>query len=150
MANIQLLLDKETIRDLRTTWGEALDNKNWEQFRSIFTPEIDTDFTAWGVPAQRITREHFVGMFSTQSFKRAELITQHLYTNFRIHIDQDTATSICNFQGHHHIPNFEGGDHYCLHGEYTDHLIRTPQGWKIAGIKLRVFFHTGNQNILTY
>jgi hypothetical protein len=147
-AQLQELMDKEAIRDIRTQWGEALDNKNWAQFESLFTDEIDTDFTAWGIPPQVIPKAYFVGMFSQKSFRRAELITQHLYTNFRISIEKDTATSVCNFIGQHYIPNFEGGEEYCLRGEYTDGLVRTPEGWKINKLKLRQFFATGNAALL--
>jgi hypothetical protein len=146
---LQELLDKEAIRDIRYQWGEALDNKNWAQFESLFTDEIDTDFTAWGIPPQRIPKAYFVAMFSQQSFKRADLITQHLYTNFRISIENDTATCVCNFMGQHFIPNFEGGEEYCLRGEYTDGLVKTKDGWKINKLKYRQFYATGNAALLT-
>jgi SnoaL-like domain len=147
-AQLKELLDKEAIRDIRSRWGEALDNKNWAQFESLFTDDIDTDFTAWGIPPQKISKSNFVAMFSQQSFRNAALITQHLYANFRITIENDTATSVCNFIGQHHIPNFEGGAEYILKGEYTDGLIKTKEGWKINKLTFRQFYATGNAAIL--
>jgi SnoaL-like domain len=147
-TKVQEIVDKMAIQEVRTKWGQALDNKNWAQFNSLFADETDTDFTAWGVAPQRVSKEYLVAMFSQQSFRRTDLITQHLYTNFSITIDADSATSVCNFLGQHFIPNFEGGEEYCLRGEYTDGLIRTADGWKINRLKLRIFYQTGNQAIL--
>jgi hypothetical protein len=57
------LLEKEAIRDIRTKWDEALDSKNWVQFVSLLTDEIDTDFSDWGMEPQIVTKSILVQCF---------------------------------------------------------------------------------------
>jgi hypothetical protein len=146
---IQYLLDKEAIQQIRFQWGEALDLKNWAQFEGLFTEVIETDFRVWGIEPQPVPKAYFVSMFAQGSFRHEDLKTQHIYSNFRIDIDGDNATSVCNFLGQHHILNFEGGEDYCLRGEYSDGLIRTDEGWKINRVSLKIFFQTGNIKIVS-
>jgi 3-phenylpropionate/cinnamic acid dioxygenase small subunit len=145
---IQQLWDIAAIQDLRNKFGEALDNKNWDLFGKLFADEVLTDWTAWGVPKQTMKKEDIVTMFSQGAFRRPELITEHLYTNFRITVDGDQATCVSNFLGQHFIPDFEGGSEFYLRGEYTDNLIRTIGGWAISSLRLRVFYTSGNPKLL--
>lgn len=145
---LQELLDKEAIRQIRYQFAEALDNKDWHLFETLFADEIDTDYTAWGIPVQKMEKSFLVAMFSKQAFRNAELVTEHLYSNFRITIEQDKAICVSNFLGQHYIANFEGGEEFYLRGEYTDQLVKTKQGWKLSGLKLRIFYMSGNPKIL--
>jgi SnoaL-like domain len=148
LQQIELIKDRYAIEQIRYKWGEALDHKNWELFDSLFADDIDTDFTAWGFPVQSIKKTDLVNIFRYGPFKNEQLKTQHIYTNFRIEIKEDKATSVCNFIGQHFIENFEGGNEYCLHGAYTDGLVKTNEEWKINNLKLSIFFQTGNVKIL--
>ncbi len=145
---IQELYDKELIQQVRFKCAEALDSKNWELFKSLFTDTINTDFTEWGIPIQIIDKENFVSNFFQKNLSNPDLKTQHLFSNFRISINQNGATSVCNFVGNNFIENFIDGNEYCLHGEYTDTLTKTSNGWKIDELKFKLYYQTGNQKLL--
>ena len=142
------LYDKEAIQQVRFRWAEALDNRDWELFKSLFTDSIDTDFTDWGIAIQTVDKENFVLNFFKKNLSKPNLKTQHLFSNFRISINRNEASSVCNFVGNHFIENFPDGQEYCLHGEYIDTLIKTMSGWKISGIKFKLRYQTGNQKLL--
>jgi 3-phenylpropionate/cinnamic acid dioxygenase small subunit len=145
---IQVLHDRETIRDLFYRFAEALDNRDWALLTSLCHSEVDADFTAWGIPAGKIAQEQFVALFRA-SFWRPELITQHLYTNFRIDVQGDIAQVTFNFLGQHYTPHFSDGEEFFLRGEYSDTLLRSETGWKITGVRLRVFYTSGAGSMLT-
>ncbi len=145
---VQALWDKVAIQDLRYHFAEALDNKDWTLLASLFTDEVETDWTAWGIPRQTMAKADLVAIFSGGAFGRPELVTEHLYTNFRITLSGDRAISVSNFLGQHYTADFAGGSEFYLRGSYTDELARTDQGWKIRRFTLRVFYATGNPNLL--
>lgn len=147
VSTVDELLDREHIREVLFRFAEGLDNRDWQLLRSLCHETVDADFRAWGIPAQAMDRESFVGLFQA-SFWRPTLHTQHLYTNFRIVVSANTAQVVFNFLGQHYVPNFPAGEEFHLRGEYTDTLIRSITGWKISSVRLRVFYVSGAAQIL--
>ncbi|MBA2681894.1 MAG: nuclear transport factor 2 family protein [Ktedonobacteraceae bacterium] len=145
---LQELLDREAIKEVRGLLAQALDYKDWALFESLFLEEVEADFTAYGVPAQKVRREDLRGSYQ-HNLSREGLRTQHISSNFRITIDGDTARCISNFLAQHYIQGFEGGEEFFLRAEYTDQLTRTEGGWKISAIILsKLFYTSGNSGIL--
>ena len=145
---LQELLDREAIKEVRALLAQALDYKDWTLFESLFMEEVEADFTAYGVPAQKVRREDLRGSYQ-HNLSREGLRTQHISSNFRITIDGDTARCVSNFLAQHYIKEFEGGEEFFLRAEYTDQLIRIEAGWKISAITLsRLFYTSGNSAIL--
>lgn len=147
-STLQQLLDREAIKEVRAQLAQALDYQDWALFESLFTEEVEADFTAYSVPAQKITREALRQSYQ-HNLSREGLRTQHISSNFRITINGDTAQCISNFIGQHYIKGFEGGEEFFLRAEYTDQLTRTESGWKIHALTLTTLFYvTGNPAIL--
>jgi len=147
---LQELLDREAIKEVRALLAQALDYKDWALFESLFLEEVEADFTAYGVPAQRVRREDLRGSYQ-HSLSREGLRTQHISSNFRITVDGDgdTARCVSNFLAQHYIKGFEGGEEFFLRAEYTDQLILTDASWKISAITLsKLFYTSGNSAIL--
>ena len=147
-ATLQEFLDREEIKEVRAGLAQALDYQDWTLFESLFTEEVEADFTAYGVPAQKIPREALRQSYQ-HNLSREGLRTQHISSNFRITVNGNTAQCISNFIGQHYIKGFEGGEEFFLRAEYTDQLLRTEQGWKIHTLTLSQLFYTsGNPAIL--
>jgi len=144
---VQELLDREAIKEVRATFAQALDHKDWTLLESLFVEEVDTDFTAYGVPAQRVRREDVVKSYQ-HNLSREGLRTQHISSNFRITINGDTAHCRSNFLAQHYIQGFAGGDEFFLRAEYHDQLTRTAIGWKISALTFTMFYTSGNPAIL--
>ncbi len=101
--------------------------KDWTLLESLFLEEVETDFSSYGVPPQKVRREDLVQSYQ-HNLSREGLRTQHICSNFRITINDDTAHCISNFIGQHFIKEFEGGNEFYLRGEYHDQLTRTQTG----------------------
>ena len=145
---VQTLLDRDEIREIRAQFAWGLDTRDWDLVSSVFTEEVDVDLPALGAPSSRISRADLVALF--QHFfqrSRAEMGTQQLYGNVVIDLDGDTATSRSCFLGHHHVPGMVGGEDASLRATYHDRLVRTDEGWKIAGTTIEVQSIVGNAAI---
>ncbi|WP_156176332.1 nuclear transport factor 2 family protein [Hymenobacter terrenus] len=137
-------MENQIIQDLL---DQALDYQDWDLLQSLFAPTVQGDYSDYGMPAQTFTREQLIGIFQ-HSFSRPGLRTQHQSTNFRITLAGDRATSVSNFTGHHFIPGFAGGEEFTLYAEYTDELAKTDGRWLLHGVRLKVFYTSGNLQIL--
>ena len=144
---LQTVIDRIAIEEVRHRYAQALDTQNWEALPPLFTAQVSTDFSDFGMPPQTVPQEAFIASFR-QNLSRPGLRTQHVFSSFRIVVTGDTATSVSNFVGHHFLPGFEGGEEFTLRGEYTDTLVRTAQGWQMSGVACKLFFMTGNPNLL--
>jgi hypothetical protein len=145
---LQELLDREAIKEVRYKFAQALDYKDWTLLESLLLEEIDTDFTLWGIPPQRVSRADFINNFRYPQ-SREGLKTQHIFTNFRITVEGDSAICDSYLLAQHYIQGFEGGEEFFLRAEYNDKLVRTEAGWKLSRVKLAaIFYMSGNPNIL--
>ena len=146
---LQELLDREAIKEIRYNYAEGLDRQDWLLIENLLLEELDTDFTLWGLPSQRVSRTDFVNKFFKHSLSRVGLKTQHIFTNQRITIEGDRAICKSYQFAQHYLAGFEGGEEFFLRAEYTDQLVRTEDGWKISGVTLSALFYmSGNPAIL--
>ncbi len=142
---VQALLDRERIREVRHQFAWALDTRDWELFASLFTDEVEVDLVALGAPPGPMRRADLVALFR-RPFSRSvqDMGTQQLYGNAVVEVAGDTATARTYLHGHHHAPGTAGGEDAELRAVYTDHLVRTAGGWKIDATSIRVLSMTGN------
>lgn len=145
---LQELLDREAIKELRYKYAQALDYQDWTLLESLTLATLDTDFTLWGIPPQKSTQADFINSFK-HNLSREGLKTQHIFSNFRIKVNGDTATCNSYLLAQHYIQGFEGGEEFFLRAEYSDKLVRTNDGWKISAVTLAALFYlSGNPAIL--
>jgi hypothetical protein len=69
--------------------------------------------------------------------------TQHFFANHSAEVDGDRAVDTRYMQARHQ----RGTEHYTVDGYYTGHMVRTPQGWRIARYKLTVSFSDGDRRL---
>jgi hypothetical protein len=140
--------DRHAIEELRFRYGRALDQHDWELFASLFTDEVDADFSAFGVPAGRAPRASVVDLMK-HSFRREGMRSHQQYSNFEIDLRGDDATAVSSLVGRHLLPGFAGGETFTIHARYHDRLVRTTAGWKFSGVRLEVLFTEGNLAIVS-
>jgi hypothetical protein len=51
-------------------------------------------------------------------------------------------------QAEHFLANAAGDPGFALGGYYDDALVRTPTGWRIRAVTLKVFWNRGNRHIM--
>ena len=75
-ATLREMLDREAITFLSRKYAMGIDLRDWEMYRSIFTDEIETDFTSFsGGEPRTLTAEEWVrGIRGISGFQA----TQHM------------------------------------------------------------------------
>ena len=119
----QALADRIAAEDLLTRYATAVDRRDWEQSRSIFTADAEIDYTSAGGIAGTV--DEIVEFLST-SLEMFEM-TQHLVSNIDLEVNGESATVTAMFN---HPMRLPGGDTWFTGGWYHHDLVRTPDGWR--------------------
>jgi ketosteroid isomerase-like protein len=133
-------MDDQTVRDqleitnLLTRYARAVDTKDWELYRSVFTEDATIDYSSAGAIVG--IRDQVVDWFS-QAFGVIPW-TMHYITNVDIsgieaHPDGDTATVTAMFYNPMQLPGMAEPS-YCG-GYYHHQLIRTTDGWRSRNLR---------------
>jgi ketosteroid isomerase-like protein len=139
----QRLSDRQEIADLCVRYTAALDTKDWALLESCFAP-----FPVFVHPGGRL--EGFPAILErTKAALTPLTATQHLLGNVVVHVDGDTARSVCYFQAQHVRTGAPGGETYIIAGRYTDTLTRAAaRGWKITERVQTYIWRDGNRAVV--
>jgi 3-phenylpropionate/cinnamic acid dioxygenase small subunit len=123
-VDIRELSDRTEIADLLTRYAKAVDRKDWDLYRMVFTADATIDYTSAGGIA---------GDLETQVKWLEEALaqfpaTQHLIANIDISFgDVDSATVEAMF---HNPMIVSDSSSFVTGGWYHHDLVRTEQGWR--------------------
>ena len=120
---IRLLTDRMAIGDLLTRYATAVDRRNWDLYRTVFTTDAEIDYTSAGGIAGTVDE---VVAFLDEVLSGFEM-TQHLVANLEVEVDGDTARVTAMFNNSMRLP---GGDTWFTGGWYHHDLVRTADGWR--------------------
>lgn len=127
--NITDLFDRIAIIDLISRVGLTLDEKRFDDLRSIFTDDVFVKFGFPGAePIDNIAALAERGRRSQGRFARAH----HLFTDHLIELSGDKAKVRANLLGFHVHRNDRPGSHFDIGERYRFEMARTPNGWRIS------------------
>jgi SnoaL-like protein len=136
------LTDRQDIADLCVRYTAALDTKDWALLESCFAPS-----PVFVHPGGRL--EGFPAILErTKAALTPLTATQHLLGNVVVHVDGDTARSVCYFQAQHVRTGVPGGKTYIIAGRYADTLTRAAGGWKITERVQTYIWRDGNRAVV--
>ena len=120
---IRDLADRLAIGDLLTRYATAVDRRDWDLYRTVFTSDAEIDYTSAGGIAGTVDE---VVEFLDSALSGFEM-PQHLVSNVEASIEGDTArvTAMCN-----NPMRLTGGDTWFTGGWYHHDLVRTADGWR--------------------
>ena len=140
---VQLLLDREEIGQVIVNYGLAFDMQDWALHRSVFTDEIEMDFSASiGDGLVAMTADAWVE--AVKPFFANLAGTQHIAMPLTIEINGDQAYVRSLLNASHHLPNVRGGAVQTMVGYYENWLVRTADGWKIRKMVQHITWNEGN------
>ena len=117
--------DELEIAALLTKYARAVDTKDWELYRSLFTDDAHIDYSASGVIAGSLDE---VIDFFRGDFSALISMSMHYITNVESEMDGDTTQVRAMFYNPNRI---EGIPELCVFGGYHHHeLVRTSGGWR--------------------
>ncbi|MEM8822752.1 MAG: nuclear transport factor 2 family protein [Pseudomonadota bacterium] len=144
---LQILLDREEISQVIINYGLAFDIQDWDLHRSVFTDEIQMDFTAsLGGGLQTMAADDWVA--AVKPFFASLYGTQHIAMPLSIEITEDTAYVCSMLHAQHHLPNAKGDPVQTMIGHYDNWLVRTDDGWKITKMVQTITWNEGNWYII--
>lgn len=134
--------DEKAIIDLTIAYTWALDTKQFDELRDVFTP--DATGMLHGVACA--DADAIIARISGALIPLD--VTQHLIGNHQVRIDGDTATCRCQLHSQHLRRGTEGGETYVIGGTYDDRLVRTADGWRISHRTMAESWHSGNRAVV--
>jgi hypothetical protein len=136
------MADREDIIDLAVRYTWALDTKNVDDLRSVFTP--DATATLRGVDCSGV--DSIIARIGGSILRLDR--TQHLVGNHQVTVDGDIGTHRCQLVGQHVLEGAAGGDNFVVGGYYEDRVVRTPDGWRIAHRVMQQTWCEGNPTVV--
>jgi uncharacterized protein (TIGR02246 family) len=118
------LSDEREITALLNRYARAVDTKDWELYRTVFTDDAVIDYSSAGIPAG--SRDEIAEMFS-HAFAAIRW-TMHYITNIEAEIDGDTARVRAMFYNPMQLPDMP--EQSPCGGYYFHDLVRTSDGWR--------------------
>jgi hypothetical protein len=131
-ARIRRLEDRALISEQVIRYALAVDRRDWKMFAACFTDPVHADYSENGLAAADFARGDLVAI--VREAVSGYTATQHLSPNHVIEFDDsDPDRAICHsyMYAQHHDEDSDGGDLFLLRGSYTNHMLRTSDGWRI-------------------
>jgi hypothetical protein len=117
------MTDRQDITDLISRLGRWLDDKDFDDARSVLTETVTVSTP--GGQAEGIDR------VVAQASRNHQVPTQHLITNVLVDLDGDHATATANL-----LVTFAGSVLERQGERYSFGVARTPDGWRLSRIEV--------------
>jgi ketosteroid isomerase-like protein len=122
--------DGEEIRALLYRYARAVDTKDWDLYRSVFTDDAVIDYSS-ATPIVGSPRE--VADMLRDGFAMIPW-SMHYITNVEVlESDGDTARVIAMFYNPMQLPGMS--ELSCCGGYYHHEMVRTPDGWRSRSLR---------------
>ncbi|MBB2990020.1 ketosteroid isomerase-like protein [Mycolicibacterium iranicum] len=124
MTDVTRVSDELEIRALLSRYARAVDTKDWDLYRSVFTDDAHIDYSSAGAAAgsrDEVTAWLAAG-FETLPW------SMHYITNVECDIAGDTAAVRAMFYNPMQLPGMP--QQSCCGGYYHHDMVRTPDGWR--------------------
>ncbi len=121
----------------------AIDALDWEQVRASFADRVEIDYTSLfgGEPATLALDDLLANWKNLLPGFEA---TQHLTGPVVVRRAGAKTFAETHVRGYHSIAGAEGGNLWMVAGHYTLRMVQNKKQWKIAALKLTVFYQEGN------
>jgi SnoaL-like domain len=127
--HMQELIDRNEIAELVNRLGLWLDEKRFDEARSILTEDVAAETpggTARGLEA---------GVEQARRNHDERTGTQHVITNCVINLDGDRATVGANLIATFFAPDQVADPRFRLGERYRFEAVRSPDGWRLSAIR---------------
>jgi hypothetical protein len=136
---VQTLMDRAAICEVMQRYGMSIDTRDWTALRSCFADEMEIDASesrsGRGAAPYNTSGDRWLEQIRRIVTKFA--VTQHMISPYRIEVEGDRAVCLAYLQARHFPPDCADPNAvWVIGGYYTNRMVRTPQGWRIAVWKL--------------
>jgi 3-phenylpropionate/cinnamic acid dioxygenase small subunit len=135
---LQELSDRAAIVRLTHDYAWALDERDWDALREVFTADVVADL---GEGGQQGIDEVIPPVSTALGPFDA---SHHVVSTHQITIDGDRAQGRCYLIAQHVRRTAVGGPNFTVGGRYEDQYVRTADGWRISTRRIVVTWTDGN------
>lgn len=129
MLPLQEISDRLEIQDLLARYSYAIDERDWDELDTVFTPDAKIDYSETGGEKGSVAQIKAWLPIAMERFPRY----QHMVATTRLKLDGDRATSrTCLFNPMVYRADDGTESVFFIGLWYRDKLVRTPEGWRIA------------------
>lgn len=136
---LQELIDRSEITELVTRLGAWLDDKRWDEARSILTEDATAETPGGSVAG--------VDQVAQQARQNHAVPTHHVITNVLIDLDGDRANVGANLIATFVTGPDRSGPHFQLGERYRFEAIRTPDGWRLSRVESVPVWSVGSRPV---
>ncbi|MDG2061016.1 MAG: nuclear transport factor 2 family protein [SAR86 cluster bacterium] len=140
-----VLQDRIEIQETSIAYTFALDSRNWELLKNIFTEDATAIYGSdeIGLKISCSSRQEIIEM--CQNSLNGCGPTQHLFSNFRINLNGNIASSVCYAQIGHVGKEPNQNEYWEIWAEYHDNWTKIDKGWRINDRKMIVTQEFGDR-----
>jgi hypothetical protein len=143
-ATLQRLLDYEDIKRALAIYSVAIDSRDFSLFYECFTPDAVINLAGMGeMTPVRYMEMAEIGLATMDG-------TQHHLGLPLIKLHEDIAHARTYFMAQHVKNALAPNACLLIGGWYTDDLVRTAEGWRIAKRSGTAVWYDGNPMVLGY
>ena len=139
--------ERLAIAELMASFATGIDMCDWTLYRSVFTDEIDLDYSSW--------RPESIGRWRADDWvARGKRLfpgltaTRHALSNLLLVPDGDAVRVRANVCADHVLVHGNHTRVFTLNGYYDDRCVHTGAGWKITGKRLVAQWTLGDRDVL--
>jgi hypothetical protein len=135
--------DRAAALDVLARFAHGNDGRDWALYRTVFTDEIDVDYTSYRPGSQaRMPADEWVDR-ARQLFPGLDA-TQHVLVNAWVQAEGGGVRVQTSMRADH----FLGGARYSLGGTYVHRLVADQGRWRISAVTLTVGWTEGDRQML--
>ena len=122
--DIQHVVDKIEITDFFSRYARAVDTRDWDLYRTLFTTDAHIDYSSSGGSVGDL--EETVS-FLSKALDMFEM-SQHLVTNIEVLKKEENEADVLAL--FNNPMRLKGGEIWFVGGKYRHERIRSDSGWK--------------------
>jgi hypothetical protein len=143
---MEIIMDNQVITETVNDLFISVDNKDWENVKSIFSDKVLLDYTSMtgGQPAI-LTSSQIID--SWKSILPGFDKTHHQLGNYVFKKDSDLVKVFCYGTATHYLANESNNNIWTVVGSYDLELKMINNSWRIVKMKFNLKYTDGNNNL---
>ena len=122
--DIENIVDRIEIENFFSRYARAVDDRDWELYRTLFTEDAHIDYSSSGGSKGNLDE---TVSFLSKALDMFEM-SQHLVTNIEVLGKEENEADVLAL--FNNPMRLKGGEIWFVGGKYRHELIRSDSGWK--------------------
>ena len=144
---LSALEDERAIRAAADGLDLAVDRKDWAAARGFFADAVEADFSSLGGTPGAVSADALIEGWRRNLHRNKPSF--HLRGGEAITLEGDRASMISNGYAWNALPQRTSNQIWEGWGRYEHSFTRTPDGWRVSGLKFFLSYERGDAGVRT-